>query len=279
MIVETMKQALVNFNTLFANLVLVCSVACLTLSASESLNAQSGTERSHLESIDPSSMVIFEGSSFVLDKTKPFEVVFADSNIRFSLNNFALSQVLSPFPIQLGSNGEIINYTPEQWENILGRLSPRNAPSSKGFDFEAYRTQFYYTPADFINLINKNENINPLIVPPWMHAYLGQQVENNFEYFIKSQYMMGNVCIIDERTGYPAERNITKKWIPADSPNAMLAYMALFNRWLYARPEMAGQIMKENQIDYTVFSDPLKLCQLFAPGLIPDEKKTIKKNR
>lgn len=279
MISKMMNQVLRSTTSLLASLFMLCGVAGLTLLSPLALVAQSGAERSAMESIDPSSSMILEGSSFVLDKSQPYEAVFADSNFRFALNHFALFQVLSPFPIQVGADGQIINYTPEQWENILSRLSPRNAPSSKGFDFDAYRTQFYYTHTDFINLINKQENTNPLIVPPWMHAYLGQQAETDFEYFVKSQLMMGNVCILDDNTGCPSERNITKKRIPANSPNAMLAYTALFNRWLYARPEMAGQIMKLNQVDHTIFSDPLKLCQLFAPGLIPGKDQSVKKNR
>ncbi len=184
------KQARGLLVTLLASLFLLCGVAGLIVLASVALNAQSPAERSTIESIDPSSTMILKGNTntIELDKSLPYEVVFADSNFRFALNHFALSQVLSPFPLQVGADGQIINYTPEQWENILSRLSPRNAPSSKGFDFEAYRTQFYFTNRDFINLINKEENTNPLIVPPWMHAYLWKQAETNFEYFLKSQY-------------------------------------------------------------------------------------------
>jgi hypothetical protein len=202
-------------------------------------------------------------------------IVFADSNFRFSYNHFATQQVITPFPIQVSESGEIINYTIEEWESILGRLS--NTKST--FDFDKYRTQFLTCSMDFLNLRGFEENLNPLIVPPWLAPYLAQQFESQMEYIVKSQLLLGNVCIIDANTGMPAAKNISLKGLPKGSPNAMLAYTSLVNRWLFARPEMAGQVLKAQQADFTLFSDPLKLCQLFAPSLVPNEKKSGKTPR
>jgi hypothetical protein len=193
-------------------------------------------------------------------------IVFADSNFRFSYNHFALQQMLTPFPIQVSETGDIINYSKEEWESIYGRLSSSKA----SFDFEKYRTQFLTCSMDFLNLGGFDENLNPLLAPPWIAALLLQQFETQMEFIVKSQYLMGNVCIINSVTNLPSSSNISTKGLPKGSPNAMLAYTSLVNRWLFARPEMARFICKSVKADVSIFSNPKLLCSTFAPELLPE---------
>lgn len=243
--------------------------------AAWSLNAQQSSEKME---ISPAKEDVkqnkFGGEMISLDALPDPTIVFADSNFRFSLNHFALQQVLTPFPIQVNSNGELVNYSMEEWESILSRLA--NSQSNK-FDFEQYRNQFLTSTMDYINLGGFELNPNPLMFPAFLPPYLLQQMESQMEFVAKSQFLMGNVCVIDPNSGMPSASNITTKGLPKGSPNAMLAYASLVNRLLFAKPSLAKDVAKQYKLPLSIFSDPRALCEAFAPDLLP--KTNARNNR
>jgi hypothetical protein len=208
----------------------------------------------------------FGAEQIALEAIPDPSIVFADSNFRFTYNHSLLHQLLTPFPIQVSESGDIINYSTSEWEGILSRLSEYK----EIFDFEKFKTQFLTSSMDFINLGRFEHNVNPLIVQPWLVPYLNEQLSSQMEYTVKSQYLLGNICILDGKTGLPSTKNISTKGLPKGSPNAMLAYTSLVNRWLFAKPNFVKEFCKTNNLSVSIFSDPKLLCTIFAPELLPE---------
>ncbi len=210
--------------------------------------------------------------TFQLDSSIDLYSVFSNSAFSNSLKDPILSSLVLPIPIQITSDGNYIDYTHEEWNSILERIHQINSK----YSIESFKNQFFNIQSDLLGLTDI-ENKQNILFADWNYCFLNSTFVENHQSFIKQQVLMGNVCIMDEELDVPSSKNITRDALPADSPNAMLAYMSLFNRWLFARPSRATDIMKAKQVGPEFFSDALALCNAFAPELRPG--KAVKKSK